>query len=494
MSLDTRNATGDEPVDGARRRPPLRILRTSTFRLALVYMALFGGSALVLTGFLYWATAGSLLRQSDATIGAEVEGLAEQYRQRGTRGLVQVIEARIERDPSSPSLYLFADARFRRLAGNLSGWPNVAPRTDEAGAGWVDFQLEDRVRGGEVHRARARVFTLSGGYRLLVGRDMYEIDRLRASFVRAATWGVVLVGALALIGGILMSRGFLRRIEAINETSRQIMDGDLGRRVPAAGVGDELDRLAMNLNRMLDRIELLMDGVRRVSDHIAHDLRTPLSRIRGRLERLHDRLESADGIDDESRALAAESLDEADRLLRVFRALLRIARIEAGGARPADQTFDLMAVARDAVELYEAAAEAKQQRLALVEGEAVPVRGDRDLVFQALVNLLDNAIKYTPEGGVVRVAVTVAERRASIAVADSGPGVPAEAHGTVLERFGRLDRDRRLPGEGLGLALVAAVARHHGGDLTLGDAHPGLEAVLELPRGQPSTARDTARA
>lgn len=461
-------------------RRPLRVLKTSTFRLALIYMALFGGSALLLVAFLYWATAGSLPRQVDATIDAEVEGLAEQYRQRGARGLATIISQRVERDPTSPSLLLFADAGFRPLAGNLSGWPNVQPES-----GWVEFRLEDRDRENVIHRARARVFALPGGAKLLVGRDMVEIDRLRDRFVRAAAWGLGVIVLLALVGGIAMSRSTVRRLEAINQTSRQIMDGDLTKRVPTDGTGDEFDRLASNLNRMLDRIEMLMDGVRRVSDHIAHDLRTPLSRVRSRLERLHEKLEQTAGVDDEARALASESLDESDRLLRVFRALLRIARIEAGGARPPDKMFDLMAVARDAVELYEATAEDKQQRLVVVEGAETPVRGDRDLVFQALVNLLDNAIKYTSEGGVIRVAAGVdpgPAGRAVLSVVDSGPGIPIDEHETVTERFTRLDRDRRIPGEGLGLALVAAVARHHGGELQLENAHPGLEAILVLPR------------
>lgn len=490
-------ATSSSRLERDRLLALLRLLRTSTFRLAMVYMALFGGSALVLLAFLYWATAGSLLRQSDATTEAEVEGLAEQYRQRGTAGVATIISERVRRDPSSPSLYLFADARFRPIAGNLSAWPASIPE-----GGWVEFQLDDRRRGGAVHRARARVFILRGGARLLVGRDMFEIDRLRARMLRATLWGLGVIALLALVGGAAMSRSTLRRIEAINLTSRRIMDGELSQRVPTDGTGDDFDQLAENLNRMLDRIEMLMDGVRRVSDHIAHDLRTPLARVRGRLERLTDALETADpGSGDdgsEARILAGRCLEETDHLLRVFAALLRIARIEAGGTRPPSQRCDLAEVAADAVELYEAAAEAKELRLTLRAAEAIPWHGDRDLLSQALANLLDNAIKYTPVGGLVEVTVARegGGEGARIAVRDSGPGIPSQDRRSVTERFVRLERDHRSAGEGLGLALVAAVARHHGGRLELGDAHPGLLATLVLPSSaaQSRAKRPTARA
>ena len=453
--------------------PLPRALRTSAFRLAAVYMLFFGLSVLGLLAFLSWATTGSLERQSDATIEAEVAGLAEQYRQRGTAGVVTVVRDRLRRDPSTPSLYLFADAQFRALAGNLTAWPAVEPTED----GWIDFSLADRARGGEIHRARARVFTLSSGTaRLLVGRDMYELDRLRARFRTAAAWGLGITAVLALVGGAALGRQANRRIEAINRTSRRIMDGDLQQRVPRDGSGDELDQLAGNLNRMLDRIEQLMDGVRRVSDHIAHDLRTPLTRLRARLERLHDDL--APGA---PRELAEASLGEADRLLSLFAALLRIARIESG-SRLSMAMLDPAALASDAIELYDAAAEAAGVDLVWRPPPSpIGVLGDRDLLFQALANLIDNALKYTPHGGRVALRLVQLADVVELVVADTGPGIPDAEHGSVVERFARLDRDRAVAGDGLGLALVAAVARQHGGSLRFEDAHPGLRAILSLP-------------
>jgi len=450
---------------------PLRLLHTSTFRLALVYMALFAASALVLVAFLYWATTGSILRQSDATIEAEVQGLAEQYRRRGTAGVASVVAERLRRDPSSPELYLLADFGLRPLAGNLSGWPAAQP----GDGGWVEFTLEDRTQGAEAHRARGRVFALATGAHLLVGRDMYEIDRLSQRFLHAVGWGMGVTFLLALAGGAAMSRSTVRRIEAINRTSRRIMRGDLKQRIATDGTDDEFDQLADNLNRMLDRIAALMEGVRRVSDHIAHDLRTPLTRLRGKLERLRQSVRG-----DTALALADESLAETDRLLRLFAALLRIARSESG-SRPRDETVELAALARDAVELYEASAEAKELALSFELAPGLTVRGDRDLLFQALANLLDNAVKYTPAQGTVRLRVAREADTATLVVEDSGPGIPAAARDGVVERFSRLDRDRGLPGEGLGLVLVDAVARQHGGALRLEDAGPGLRAVLALP-------------
>jgi methyl-accepting chemotaxis protein len=260
------------------------VLSSFTFRLAVLYALLLGVSVAILLGFIYWSTAGFMARQTDATIDAEIQGLAEQYRRRGLTGLSSLIAERVARDPGGAGVYLLADNDYQPLVGNLHAWPTAEPDGD----GWVEFRLREPVadRPAEPpteHAARAMVFRLRGDLRLLVGRDVRELSATRAVIQDALAWGLAITAGLALLGGSLMSAGVVRRIEAINEVGREIMDGDLSRRVPSDGSGDEFDQLAVNLNRMLSRIEALMASVRQVSDNIAHDLRTPLSRLHTKL-------------------------------------------------------------------------------------------------------------------------------------------------------------------------------------------------------------------
>ncbi|MDX1385088.1 MAG: histidine kinase dimerization/phospho-acceptor domain-containing protein, partial [Thermoanaerobaculia bacterium] len=318
------------------------MLRSSPFRLATGYAALFAGSALVLMAFLYWASVGFMLRQVDQTIEAEIAGLAERYRVAGLRGLTALIEERLARRPAGSSLYLVADARYRPLVGNLSGWPAEAP--DEEG--WIDFRLEPM--GDEPsHWGRAKPFRLRGGFHLLAGRDMHELQTLRSTLVRTMLWGGVLTVVLALAGGVVVARGRLRRIAIINEAIGDVMAGDLSRRIPPDPAGDDVEELVERLNGMLDRLEKLVDGVRRVSDDIAHDLRTPLARLKNRLELL-----LGQAADEEQRGLVEAAVAEADRLLGTFGALLRIARIEADRRRQGFAAIDLGALVEDAAELY----------------------------------------------------------------------------------------------------------------------------------------------
>ena len=325
-----------------------------------------------------------------------------------------------------------------------------------------------------------------GGLRLLVGRDIRELAATRELIQDALAWGLAITAALALLGGWLMSAGVVRRIETINEVGREIMDGDLSRRVPSDGSGDEFDQLAVNLNRMLARIEALMASVRQVSDNIAHDLRTPLSRLHTKLSQLRDTdrsPESAAGVD-------AAILD-AEELLSAFNALLRIARVESGSRRAAFARLDLVPLLHDVAELYEPLAADKAQRLQVLPARSagsadadaeLRVHGDRDLLFQALANLLDNAIKYTPHGGEIALRARSVDDAIEITVADSGPGIPAPLRDKVLQRFYRIDASRSEPGHGLGLSLVQAVAQLHAAELRLEDAAPGLRVVLRLER------------
>lgn len=446
----------------------MRIWRTSTFRFAALYMALFASSVVLLLGLIYWMTAGFMARQTDETIETEITGLAEQYRRRGLSGLGQVIGERIRADPNGSAIYLFATPDYEPLAGNLDRWPPLVADAD----GWLNFSREDTV-AGEVP-ARARLFVLRGGLHLLVGRDIRDLVRTEAMIRRGLGWGLGLSVALGLLGGSLMSRRIDRRIEAINEASREIMNGDLGRRIPDRGTGDEFDKLSEQLNAMLDRIEELMRGVRDVADNIAHDLRTPLTRLRTRLEALRSTADPASADN-----TVEDCINEADRLLQTFNALLRIARIESGGRSPRTEIVALDQLVRDAVEMYQALAEEKGVELS---ADLMPasIKGDRDLLFQALINLVDNGVKYTPAGGTVNVVIVAGDSDVCLEVHDTGPGIDDAHKDKVTQRFYRVEHARGEVGNGLGLSLVAAVARQHNARLEFGDADPGLIARMRF--------------
>lgn len=447
------------------------LLRSSTFRLAVLYMALFGASVAVLLIFIYMSTAGYMAVQTDDTIEAEVTGLAERYGISGLDGLIRSIDERLSRKPNGDAVYLLTDDQLTPLIGNLDRWPRVAIDGD----GWLNFSLEQSTDDGDVtHRARARPFTLRGGYRLLVGRDMHALDATRTLILRAIAWGLAITVMMALAGGYMISRRTMRRLEAINETSRRIMHGDLSQRIPTRSTDDDFDQLAENLNGMLDTIERLMEDVRRVTDNVAHDLRTPLTRLRNRLEAL-----KGDGSLDKSTVEAA--LADADGLLATFNALLRIASIESGRRRAAFEAVALDDLLRDVTELYEPLAEHKNQSLDVAVSGEVQVRGDRDLLFQAFANLLDNAIKYTPDGGGIRVTLEDSAAGPRIRIIDSGPGIPEASRDQVFKRFFRLEESRHTPGNGLGLSLVEAVARLHKANIRL-DGEPGLDVSLDFPK------------
>jgi signal transduction histidine kinase len=450
-------------------------LATTAFRLALAYLGLFLASVLLILGLIYWSTAGLIDAQTTDTIEAEITGLREQYRRHGLPGLVRVVRERAA-SPHTNSLYLIAAPDGTPLAGNLERWPDAAR---QAAPGWIAFDIVTPLPEAEPHPARAATFVLPGRVRLLVGRDLRELEAFEARVVTALAWALVLTVGLGLPGGWLFGRSALRRIDAINRTTGRIMAGDLAERVPVRGSGDELDRLAGNLNAMLDRIEQLMGGMRRTGESIAHDLRTPLSRLRSRLE-----IALMEAGDEAAlRAALADGLAECDALLATFGALLRIAQAESGALREDFEPVPLADLARGLAELYEPAAEDKGLALEVAaEGDPV-VSGSRQLLSQAVANLLDNAVKYTPSGGRVTLAVAPGADGAGprLSVADSGPGIPEAERERVLQRFVRLEPSRSTPGNGLGLSLVDAVARLHGCRLELADNDPGLRATLAFP-------------
>lgn len=453
-----------------------RLLRSSPFRLAVAYVALFGSSALVLLAFIYWSTAGFMLRQADETIEAEIAGLAERYSLAGLPGLTSLIEERLARQPSGSSLYLVTDGDYQPLVGNLSGWPRV--QADDEG--WLNFRLDTR-ESEPIHWGRAKPFRLRGNFHLLAGRDMYELQAIRSMIVRTMAWGLLLMIFLALVGGILVSRGRIRRVAVINEAIGDVVAGDLTRRIPPDPTGDDIERLVENLNGMLDELEKLVDGVRRVSDNIAHDLRTPLARLKNRLESLGQQEESPEG-----REIVDQAVAEADGLLDTFNALLRIARIESGQRRQGFDTVDLSTLIDDVAELYAPLLEEAGLELSAEHQVDLEVVGDLDLLFQVLANLVDNTLKHVSSGGRVSLAARKGEDGIVLAVSDDGPGIPATERERVLERFYRLDSSRSTPGSGLGLSLVAAVADLHQACLELLDNSPGLRVELHFPPAEHS--------
>lgn len=451
----------------------LSVLGTQSFRIVAVYLAIFALSATALLGFVYWNTTLVLDRETDETIRAEVTGLVEQYQRLGLPALTDAIVNRTGR--GEQGIYVLARADRRLIAGNLDSWPRLTLTDD----GFAEFEFERRVGGQpELHQARGRLFTLSQGFLLLVARDVEDQRALERLLGNALRWSIALVIILGLLGGVLVSRNVLRRLEAINKTSQQIVAGDFSKRVPVTANGDEFDDLSRHLNRMLDRIERLMRGMREVSDNVAHDLRSPLNRLRSRLEHVsRHRI-----VDVEMRQDIEAAVEETDRLIGTFNALLLIAEAEAGSVRESMDDLDLPGAIEGIGELYEPVAEEKGVRL-IVRQSARPVTisGNRNLISQALANLVDNAIKYSPPGSEVVVALRHDTDGARLVVADNGPGVPAEERTRVLERFVRLESSRNSPGTGLGLSLVSAVARLHNAELTLHDNKPGLRAELRFP-------------
>jgi signal transduction histidine kinase len=455
-----------------------KLFRTTAFKLSMAYLVIFVLFASAILGYVAFNMRRLLDEQVSLTIEEDVKGLVTQFNSGGLRRLV----AQIERRASQPgsSLYLVTTPLGETLAGNISG-------IDQEGL--LDagrYQLFYRVlEDGDVkpHRALVDTIVLPGGFRLLVGRDLSETDRFRGVIRSAIGWSILLVLVMAVAGGVFVARRVLGRIDAMTATTRSIMAGDFSGRLAVSGTNDELDRLAQNLNAMLDRIAELMAGLREVSDNIAHDLKTPLTRLRNSAE---EALRTA--ADTEEYRLTLENvIDEADQLIRTFNALLMIARAESGNATEGMAAFDAADVARDVAELYEPLAEEAHVTMHVTLPEKLPLYGSRELIGQALANLLDNAIKYAardesvPENAEISIGAVATGTGIELSVSDNGPGIPEADRARVVERFVRLEGSRSRPGSGLGLSLASAVARLHGGTLRLEDHAPGLRVVLALP-------------
>jgi signal transduction histidine kinase len=467
-----------------------KLFRTTAFKLTLVYLTIFAMFAVIVLVYFAWSTRRLINEQITQTVDAEIVTLQDEYDIGGIRRLIFTLDARSRRPDSY--LYLLTTAAGEGLAGNVGsltagvlerpGWSETAYR-----------KLEDLEQ--TEHHALVKIVQLSGGFRMLVGRDLEERDRMHDVVISAGRWSLAIVVILGIAGGMFVMRRVLQRVDAMTATTQTIMAGDLSGRLPIAGTGDELDRLAGNLNAMLERIEALMRGLQEVSDNIAHDLKTPLTRLRNRCE------EALRTAEDEAqyRAALEGTIEESDGLIRTFNALLMIARAESGQARDNMRDFDAAEVARGVGELYEPVADDKGLVLTIDAPTAAPVRGNRELVSQALANLVDNAIKYAAPAAVpgghpeIRISAACQGDRVLLTVADNGPGIPEADRARAVERFVRLEQSRSQPGSGLGLSLAQAVAHLHGGDLKLEDNQPGLRTVIWLPRAGPAVAGDLAR-
>jgi signal transduction histidine kinase len=469
-----------------------KLFRTTAFRLTLVYLFLFLLFALFLLGYFAWNTRRLITEQITQTVNLEIGELTDRYNRTGLRGLIFSVENRSLRPGAN--LYLVTTDTGEELAGNVG---SLQPGALD-GPGWEEITYRRLDEQGEItHRALVRVTIVSGGFRVLVGRDLEERRRLFGVIANAAQWSFLIVLVLGLAGGVFVARRVLVRIDAMTGTAQRIMAGDLSERLPTGRSGDELDRLAVNLNAMLERIEALMNGLKEVSDNIAHDLKTPLTRLRNRAEQALAKT----GDEADYRAALERTIEESDGLIRTFNALLMIARAESGQARDDMVDFDAAEVARGIQELYEPLAEDKGLKL-VVNADTGQLHGNRELISQALANLVENAIKYgasaeeklkvlepvgaqaEPDVAADRCIIVESRTVAGqvvLSVADHGPGVPEADRARAVERFVRLDSSRSQPGSGLGLSLASAVATLHGGELRLSDNHPGLVAALVLP-------------
>jgi signal transduction histidine kinase len=444
-------------------------VRSSTFRLSFFYVLLFFVSVAALLAFIYVQAIATIDDQTEQSTKADAASLIQEYSSQGIAGLIEAVEDRVAPDRAGDGLYMLEDEDGSPLAANIHNWPNAEPDA----RGWISFTID---RDDGPHQAKGQTYALKDGSRLLVARDLHARADFQELMLDALYYASALTLLLGVGGGLLISRRMLNRLGAINRAAERIRTGDLTHRIALSGSNDEFDRLSDTLNAMLEEIRRLMSGMRTVTDNIAHDLRSPLTRMKGRLEML-----LRETPDSEAQRQAIErTIGDADQLLATFTALLSIAAAESGSARASMAPLDLGELASDIVELYGPAAEERAIAMHYGAGRGTVI-GSRQLLFQAVANLVDNAIKNTPGGGGITLSVERSPADVRLRVADTGPGIPEAEREHVLEPFVRLDSSRSTPGSGLGLALVAAIARLHNARIELYDNEPGLSVALIFP-------------
>jgi signal transduction histidine kinase len=467
----TRPAPVPSPnVSKVPRRRAKPLIRSAGIRLALVYATVFGLSAFALAFSLWYSTVGLLERQVEVAVRNDAAALLDHFTVGGVPSLSTAIQDRLSDKVDGDAIYLLMDPLQNRIVGNLDHWPTGLDSTDA----WYELPV---TRQGTASVALLRAYDLQGGYQLLVGRDVRAKAHLRHLLQAGLLWAMGIMAVLGIIGAFVIRSLFRRMIRDISATTRAISRGDLTRRVPKTGDGDEFDELATIINDMLDRITRLMDGVREVSNSIAHDLRTPITRARTRLEDAAMNARTQEDL----RSAIERATDDLDGIVAVFQALLRIAEIEAGARRSAFAIIDVASLLFDIDELYHAVAEERGITLNTNITGPLPLLGDRDLIQQAIANLIDNALKFSPEGTQITFIAMLHNDTIEISIADQGPGISEADRERATERFFRAESARNTSGSGLGLALVAAVANLHNGTLRLRDNQPGLRAILSLP-------------
>jgi signal transduction histidine kinase len=450
-----------------------KTLTSSTFRVALIAIGAFGVIVSAIFGYVYLSTSSYVRSRSDRAIMADYLSLQGAYERNGRAGLIVLIQQRMTDKSFADGVYILVDPSLATLRGNIKVWP----ATVAAARGWTEFRAPEPLPNTTSRPLlRAMLETFPSGDRLLVGRDISDLDSFTDQIKTAVISGIALIFVLAGVASILVTRRTVGRIEAINATSRAIMLSGLDKRIPLRGTNDEWDSVAENLNLMLDRIETLMGEVKQVSDNVAHDLRTPLTRMRGRLEKAYH----GQRIGENDQSLLGDTIADLDAVLRIFSSLTRIAQIETQARKGAFRTVNLFEIASEVIELYDAAAEQDGTRLTVIGDREVLVTGDRDLIFDAIANLVDNSIKHGRAGGQVVVANESIDGTPAISITDDGPGIPADEYEHVFKRFYRLEHSRYTPGNGLGLSLVAAVARIHGARIEMYDNAPGLKLTLRF--------------
>ncbi|ENP73952.1 sensor histidine kinase [Brucella abortus] len=454
------------------------LMRTTAARLSALYLLLFAVGAVALVFYMTNLSASILAGQTQQALGEEVSSIGKSYARGGILQLVRTIDYR-SRQPGA-YLYLVADPTGRILAGNVESVEPGVLNTD----GIIERAFTYRRYGEQApqmeHRAIAVVIALPNGMRLLVGRDLGEPERFRDLIRNSLVLALGIMGVGALLIWLFVGRRALKRIDDVSRASQRIMDGDLTGRLPVNGSGDEFDRLSGNLNVMLVRILELNEGLKQVSDNIAHDLKTPLTRLRNRAEEAL----GGEKVEPEYRAALEDIIGESDQLIRTFNAILMISRLEAGYSSENLDDMPVAPIMRDVAEMYEPVAEDADVTLTLGALDDVALHINRELVGQTVSNLVDNAIKYAGGEGRTATVTLLMEKDAQwvrIVVADNGPGIPADKRDHATERFVRLEESRTQPGSGLGLSLAKAVMKLHGGALRLEDNGPGLRAVLEFP-------------
>ncbi|MGH8149403.1 MAG: sensor histidine kinase [Steroidobacteraceae bacterium] len=449
-------------------------LRTSAFRLALGYGVIFTLGVSVLFGAIYLLTKTVLNNQIDAVITAEFEGLTDDYRQGGLAELADELTWRSDSWGKTGAVYLLVDANLAKVGGNLANWPfNGVPTTP-----WTEFSIQARGPNDDPvrHPVRAKVLLLPDGHRLLVGMDVSQQGQFIATFREATLWGIGLTALIGVLAGTWLSRRLTHRVQSAAETCDAIVSGDLSRRLPVTGSRDEFDVVAQAVNYMVDRLAEKTQVLRATFDSAAHDLRAPLYRLRGRLE---DAARNP-GADEAMREGVEASLQELEHVQRTLSTLLQIAQAESAISVANSAAVDLAELAADMGDLYEPAARARQLELTVRAEPPCDVRGNRQLLAQVVANLVENSLKYVPAGGRIEVKAERIGPGSRLTVTDNGPGIPQEERAHVLEPFVRLPGAAATAGTGLGLSLVAAIARLHHAQLALEDNHPGLKVVLDF--------------